>query len=345
MRTAIARFIVLAVVSSSMGFSGEESVSIRVATYNLRNYLTMDRRVDGSYRPDYPKPEAEKTALREVIREADADVLAVQEIGTLPYLEELRQDLRAEGLDYPYLHHLEAADEERHIAVLSKIPFAEEHSVDLLFFNYFGEKEAVKRGLIELVFETNDHRWSLFVVHLKSRYSDRRDDPESEQRRVGEARAVRNLILKRYPVPGDTSFLIAGDLNDTRASRTVASLLKRGKTEISIDVPAFNRWGQTWTYHYQKEEVYSRSDYFLTSPGMLPLIRTGRGMIIESEASPAASDHRLVAIDLEIPLSVEKETADGMGQAERAEAVVREMDQAEAADPPEATAEPAMATP
>ncbi len=345
MRAAIVRFIVLAVVFSSMGYGGEENVSIRVATYNLRNYLTMDRRVDGSYRPDYPKPEKEKTALREVIREANADVLAVQEIGTLPYLEELRQDLRTEGLDYPYLHHLEAADEERHIAVLSKIPFAEEHSVDLLFFNYFGEKEAVKRGLIELVFNTNDHRWSIFVVHLKSRYSDRRDDPESEQRRVGEARAVRNLILKRYPAPGESSFLIAGDLNDTRASRTVASLLKRGKTEISIDVPAFNRWGQTWTYHYQKEEVYSRSDYFLTSPGMLPLIRTGRGRIIESEAAPMASDHRLVAIDLEIPHSVEKENANGMDQAESAETEDRAMDQADATDPSEATLEPATAAP
>jgi endonuclease/exonuclease/phosphatase family metal-dependent hydrolase len=345
MRTAIARFIVLAVVSSSMGYGGEESVSIRVATYNLRNYLTMDRSVDGSFRPDYPKPEAEKTALREVIREANADVLAVQEIGTRPYLEELRQDLRAEGLDYPYLHHLEAADEERHIAVLSKIPFAEECSVDLLYFNYFGEEEAVKRGLIELVFNTNSHRWSLFVVHLKSRYSDRRDDPESEQRRVGEARAVRNLILKRYPAPGDSSFLIAGDLNDTRASRTVVSLLKRGKTEISIDVPAFNRWGQTWTYYYQKEEVYSRSDYLLTSPGMLPLIRAGRGIIIESAAAPAASDHRLVAIDLEIPRSVEKENADGMNQAKSTEAGNRQTDQAGSVDPSEATVEPATVTP
>jgi endonuclease/exonuclease/phosphatase family metal-dependent hydrolase len=345
MRAVIFQIVALAAVFSSIGCSGDENLTIRVATYNLRNYLTMDRRVDGSYRPDYPKPEAEKTALREVIREANADVLAVQEIGTLPFLEELRQDLRTEGLDYPYLHHLEAADEERHIAVLSKIPFAKEHSVDLLFFKYFGEKEAVKRGLIELVFDTNDHRWSLFVVHLKSRYSDRRDDPESEQRRVGEARAVRNRILKRYPEPGESSFLIVGDLNDTRASRTVASLLKRGQTEISIVVPAFNQWGQTWTYHYQKEEVYSRSDYFLTSPGMLPLIRTGRGRIIESEAAPMASDHRLVAIDLEIPRPVEKQNANGMDQAESAEADNGEMDQAGAVDPSEAILEPAPTTP
>jgi endonuclease/exonuclease/phosphatase family metal-dependent hydrolase len=332
MRVVLGRFIVLAAVCCSIGFGEEGSVSIRVATYNLRNYLTMDRRVDGSFRPNYPKPEAEKTALREVIREANADILAVQEIGTLPYLEELRQDLRAEKLDYPHLHHLEAADEERHIAVLSKIPFAEVRSVDLLLFKYFGEEEAVKRGLIELVFDTNDQRWSLFVLHLKSRYSDRRDDPESEQRRAGEARAVRNHILKRYPAPGESFFLIAGDLNDTRASRTVISLLKRGKTEISIDVPGFNHWGQTWTYHYRKEEVYSRSDYFLASPDLLPLVRTDRAIVIESETAADASDHRLVAVDLEFPYPVESDTDEAMDKTGTVEADNREVSGLEIAD-------------
>lgn len=289
-------------VTGLFGSVGEEVVSVRVATYNLRNYLTMDRRVDGSYRPDYPKPEAEKTALRKVILEADADILAVQEIGPLPYLEELRQDLRAEGLDYPHIYLLEAADEERHLGVLSKMAPVEDHSIDLLFFKYFGEEEVVKRGLVELVFEQGDLTWSLFVVHLKSRYTDRSDDPESETRRVGEARAVRNAILKRHPVPAEAHYLIAGDMNDTRASRTVRAFLMRGKTEISIDVPAFNPWGQTWTCFYEKEEVYSRSDYIFSSPGLLPLVRTGRGVVIDNEHAARASDHRLVRIDLDFPV-------------------------------------------
>ena len=160
-----------------------------------------------------------------------------------------------------------------------------------------------------MVFETNDLRWGLFVVHLKSRYSDRPDDPESKRRRVGEARAVRNLILKHFPIPAEALFLIAGDLNDTRASSTIRSVLKRGKTEISIDVPAFNLWKQTWTYHYLEEEVYSRSDYFLASAGMLPRISNGRGMIVESRAAPAASDHRLVFFDLEFAAPLEVKDA------------------------------------
>ena len=63
---------------------------------------------------------------------------------------------------------------------------------------------------------------------------------------------MRNLILKCFPTPGDASFLIAGDLNDTRASRKITSLLKQGKTEISTAVRALNLWRQTWTQYYEK---------------------------------------------------------------------------------------------
>jgi len=272
--------------------------TVRVATYNLQNYLAMDRRVDGTFRPDYPKPESEKTALREVIRSAAPDILALQEIGPLPYLEELRRDLEKEGLVYPYRVLLEAADEERHTAVLSRIPFVENRSTDRLLFRYFGEEEAAKRGLIELVFECGGESWSLFVIHLKSRYTDREDDPESEIRRVGEARAIRDVILERYPDPATGSFVLAGDLNDTKGSRSLNALLKRGKTEISRAIPATNQWGQSWTYFYGKEEVYSRADYLLVSPGLVSRVVGGKGVVLESEVAARASDHRLVWLDL-----------------------------------------------
>ena len=54
-----------------------------------------------------------KEALREVIREVSADVLVVQEVGPRPYLEELRRDLRAEGLNYSHIVLAAAADADR----------------------------------------------------------------------------------------------------------------------------------------------------------------------------------------------------------------------------------------
>ena len=113
----------LAGVSLTFCLSGE---TIRVASINLQNYLIMDRLVEGEWKKQYPKPEKEKRALRAIIKAVDADVLALQEIGERPFLNELWMDLNVtSGPVYPYALWMPAADdeEERHLALLSKLPF------------------------------------------------------------------------------------------------------------------------------------------------------------------------------------------------------------------------------
>ncbi len=275
----------------------EAKEEIHVGTFNVRNYLIMDRRIEGRYRPDYPKPEDEKSIVRQIIIEANADILALQEMGPRPFLNELQQDLALSGLDYQHAYLLEAADEVRHLAILSKIPFKIIKSDDLTF-KYMGGREAVKRGVLEVVLrEDGKNPWSLYVVHLKSRYTDRKDDPESEIRRVGEARAVRNYILRQNENPQVDRFLIVGDFNDTRASRTLKAFLKRGNTEISTAIDCFNPTGQVWTYFYEKEAVYSRVDYILASTGMRPFVQEP-GEIFDRIGAQKGSDHRLVMVTL-----------------------------------------------
>ena len=76
--------------------------TLTVATYNLENYVPANRVTEAGYRTDYPKPEAEKRALRAVIRGLDADILVLQEMGPQAYLDELRRDLKSEGRVYPH---------------------------------------------------------------------------------------------------------------------------------------------------------------------------------------------------------------------------------------------------
>ena len=40
---------------------------VRVASYNVKNYLVMDRLVAGYWREDYPKPEIENGIIRSII--------------------------------------------------------------------------------------------------------------------------------------------------------------------------------------------------------------------------------------------------------------------------------------
>ena len=273
--------------------------TLTVATYNIENYTAADRMTEAGYRRDYPKPEAAKQALGAVLRSVNADVLVLQEMGPRPYLEELRHDLRVEGLDYPNASLLEAADDARHVAVLAKRPFKSVTPHTELDFKYFDGREHVKRGVLEVVLPTSAGDVTLWAVHLKSRFTDRPDDPSSALRRAGEAVAIRDFILKRHPDPQTARFAVLGDFNDVKTSRPVRALLERGKTAITELLPAADSRGETWTRAYNKEDSYERPDFILVSPGLKPFVRDGAAKIVDRSETRAASDHRPVVMVLE----------------------------------------------
>ena len=285
-----------------LGLLSASGESIRLATYNLNNYLVMDRHVGSVWRPSYPKPEADKAIIREVIQDALPDILAIQEMGTLPFLEELRADLDQGGVHYPYAIHMEGADEVRHLAVLSKLPPSEVVKHRDLDFKYQDGRELVKRGMLELSFERSDGSvFKLFVVHLKSRWSDVKEDPESQQRRSREAEACRNRIIERTYDIGVTDFLIAGDFNDHPDSSTLRRFYQRGSLHIGALVPASDSRGEQWTYFYNKQVVYSLVDGFVFSGSLAPQIETGNGHIVDRPGVLIGSDHRMVYLDLTVP--------------------------------------------
>ena len=272
--------------------------TLTVATYNIENYGPANRVTEAGYRKDYPKPEAEKRALRTAIRGLAADVLVLQEMGPRPYLDELRRDLKSEGCDYPFAELASASDADRHLAILSKRPLKAVTTHTDLSFAYFGGKETVKRGLLEATVATAAGDVTIFVVHLKSRYTDRPDDPMSAVRRAAEATVVRDRVLQRFPKPVEARFVILGDCNDSRTSKAVGFLQKRGKTEIAKLLPAADSRGELWTHAYRREESYSRVDQIFVSPGLLPLVADGTARIYDGAGVREGSDHRPVIVTL-----------------------------------------------
>lgn len=300
MRFVISQLCVLLV--GLLVLSSASGESIRIATYNLNNYLVMDRHVGAVWRPSYPKPEAEKAIIREVIQQASPDILAVQEVGTLPFLEELRADLAQDNVHYPYAIHMEGVDPVRHVAVLSKLSPTEVVKHQDLDFKYQDGRELVKRGMLELSFErANGTVFKLFVVHLKSRWTDVKADPESQQRRTREAEACRNRIIERTYDIGVTDFLIAGDLNDHPSSATLRRFYRKGALEIGALVPAADSRGEQWTYFYHKKVEYTLVDGFIASGSLAPQLVTGAGHIVDTPSVLLGSDHRMVYLDLAMP--------------------------------------------
>lgn len=279
--------------------SAISGADLRVATYNLKNYLIMDRIVDGRWRPAYPKPESEKTIIRQVIKRTSADILLLQEIGSLALLEELRDDLALEGIDYCYIKLMKASDLDRSLGVLSKYYPKNVILHNDLTFKYFNNQEFVKRGMLEMSFSLeNDQVFQLFGVHLKSRYTDNKNDPESMIRRELEARACRNRLIERTLDQGSKNYLVAGDFNDNPISASRRRFYQKGDIKIGSLVPATDSRGESWTYSYKKESNYETIDGFIASPAILERIQAGEGRIMDLPEALNGSDHRLVYIDI-----------------------------------------------
>lgn len=274
--------------------------AITVAAYNVENYTLADRMVDGVFRPAYPKPESEKAAVRQVVAGINPDILAVEEMGGPPYLEDFQRELKRAGQDFPHAVVLEAGDADRHVAVLAKLPFKEVKRHTKVPITYFGRPDIVKRGVLEVIFATSEGDLSVFVVHLKSKRTERKDDPEGALQRAAEAEAVRDLVLARFPEPARAKFIVCGDWNDTRGTRAVRALQKRGETVIGELVPAADSRGQVWTHFFRREDTYTRIDYLMVSPGLKPLVDSGRGRVHDGPGSLQGSDHRAVYLTLKL---------------------------------------------
>lgn len=277
-----------------------DAEKVRIATYNLDNYLVTDRQVGDRWRPAYPKPENEKLIVRQVIQKVNPDILVLQEMGTADFLEELRLDLSNEGQHYNYAIHMAGADSDRHIAVLSKLPPKGVVKHKDLEFKYFDGRKMVKRGMLEVSFELEvNFEFTLFAVHLKSRYAENKEDELSAMRRTREAEASRNRIIQRTHEQGRMHYLVAGDYNDHPNSATMRRFCNRGKLQIGSLVSAVDSRGEVWTYYYEKEARYELVDGFFASPKLLPYVKMGSGHIADFAGVMTASDHRMVYIDLQ----------------------------------------------
>ena len=272
---------------------------VRLATYNLANYNLTNRQIEGAFLTAYPKPEKEKTALRQVIHAMDADILALQEIGDEDFLRELQRDLRKEGLNYPEAIVMSGVDEQRKVAVLSRLPLTEVRRHSDLDFKYFEGRELVKRGMLEVRFDTMMGEVALFVVHFKSRLTERRDDPQAKSRRGKEATAARDRILELFPEVETARFIVAGDFNEGPLHRPVRAFSRIGVRPISTLISAEDSRGETWTYRHWRNDGYSRVDFVMVSSPLVAAVKNGKGMIPDTPEVLSASDHRPVVMNFE----------------------------------------------
>ena len=259
----------------------------RVATFNLENYI------DATAKKGCVKSDGAKAKIRECIRAINPDVIALQEIGSADTLQELRASLAAENLEFPHWEYVTGADEDLHVAILSKFPFAARrpHTEDSIMLNE--QAFRVRRGFAEVEVRVNPRfSFTLFAAHLKSKNENERAGADAL--RLGEARLLREKIEARLKKAPYARIVLCGDFNDTKNSRVVRTIAGSGKYRL-VDTLSFHRAGAAaWTNYYMEKNRYERIDYVMLNPAMAERWLPEKSGVYEMPDWKLASDHRPV---------------------------------------------------
>lgn len=277
-----------------------ETETFRVMTYNVENYLLAPT---GTRKAKSP---AARAKVAESILVGRPDILAVQEIGEVAALLDLQEGLRARGLHLPYWEHSRGWDTNIFTGVLSRYPILRRQSHTNESFLLKGRRWHLSRGIVEVeIAVTPRYRLTLMVAHLKSKRAIAEAN-ESEIREQ-EAGVLRELIETHLRTAPASNLLVCGDLNDTRDTPTLRTVVGTREPRLfdprpaepngdsaPAENPRFEPRRITWTHYYGKEDSYSRLDYLLLSRGLKREWRPGGSRVVVVPDWGLASDHRPV---------------------------------------------------
>ena len=139
---------------------------LKIATYNVENLFDLQTT---NFRYKEYKPNGKSLWNRknyaiklkniaQVIVDIDADIIGLQEVGSLKALKDLKTALKKQGLYYKYYSIANQKPTAIKVAILSKIPFI--YSKDLRITSSYKY-----RNILETKFKINSHELYIFTNH------------------------------------------------------------------------------------------------------------------------------------------------------------------------------------
>jgi len=226
---------------------------LKVATYNIENLFDLKR--DGHEYSEYiPNTKSnwnrknykiKLNNISKVIKEINADIIALQEVESLQALKDLRYTLKQKGLYYQYYKIANKKNTTTKVAILSKIPFVytKELSVNPTY-RY--------RNILEAKFKINNQDLYILVNHWKSK-----SGPESM--RIVSAKKLRNRIKE---IGKDKNIILLGDFNSDYEEYIKFKRKRKhnntgGKTGINHLLHTKNQTTKAPQVKYEKNSFYN----------------------------------------------------------------------------------------
>lgn len=306
------------------------SEMIRIGTYNTNNLF--DRFDDPYLYSDDPwrrKFAAKPKKLSDLyhlgarIGSSDVDILALQEIESLPALREFIQGHVGPSYKLNGVISVESNDPRGiDLGVVSKFPLGRVISHR---FRRDEKRQVFSRDCLQLEVlypDRSDVLLTLFVCHLKSKYSEylpgtdeyAEDQQASLEKRQRQVAHTIEIVQACQDVDRDR-FAVLGDMNDTPDSSALSGFLRSGNplklhnalASIPQDDTApestkrrprdTHKWAKD-VEHGHPETTYSQLDYILLSPA---LARAFTGLAkVEQRRYTRGSDHYLCWVQVDV---------------------------------------------
>lgn len=269
------------------------SKGLRFITYNVENWLTMDRYVDRKNLKGAPKPDSEKEEVVKILVNHAPDVIGLCEIGEATDLAEIQEDLKAAGMDYPHSHFTGGSDTTRHLGLLSRFPITATAKPAETEYQLAGKTFAINRGILDATVEARGKSYRFIGVHLKSKRDVEQGDQEAI--RLNEARLLRRHLNSIFSENADARIIVYGDFNDTRATPALKAVTGNYNDPTYLTaLPAKDSRNDAWTHHWALNDIYSRIDFIMVSKALRDEVDFPAAKIIDDINWDKASDHRAV---------------------------------------------------
>lgn len=178
--------------------------TLTIASYNVENLFDLYKSGNEytEYIPNTSSNWNQKTYkiklknISKVIKEIDADIIALQEIESLQALKDLRHTLKMEGLYYQYYKIADKKNTTIKVAILSKIPFVYNQEIRVTSSYKY-------RNILESKFNIEGKELYIFTNHWKAK-----NGPESM--RIISAKA---LVKRVKEIGHDKNIILLGDFN------------------------------------------------------------------------------------------------------------------------------------
>jgi endonuclease/exonuclease/phosphatase family metal-dependent hydrolase len=269
------------------------SSGLRFITYNVENWLTMDRYVDRQSLKGAPKPDSEKRAVVQILSRHQPDVVGLCEIGSREDLADLQSSLKAGGLDLPHVHFAGGSDPVRHLGLLSRFAISSTATPASLDYQLNGSKYSMNRGILDATIQARGKAYRFLGVHLKSQREV--EEGDQEKMRQHEAHLLRNHVDAILQADAKARLIVYGDFNDAWGTPAVKTIIgSYNDPGYLTAIRARDRAGVHWTHYWEIRDIYSRFDFITVSQSLKRDVDFDQCRILDDPEWKDASDHRPV---------------------------------------------------